>query len=241
MKSITDETLKNFKLHLYEEEKSDNTVKKYMRDVSCFQKWLCGSELDKFTVLEYKKELCEKYAPKSTNSILSSLNALFVYMANCGLENISIRKLCSSTGLPIGSMYYWFKGGKDELFITVSEYGLKKALEALFEFIKNGTADYNTLINTILDETDKYRLHFRFIYQMAASPTYGKVLKQTSLNLKQAYIKKLSEYLKIDEEKLGTIMKLVICIIHDYIIWGNRQDAQNQINFIYFLAKTGRI
>lgn len=36
--------------------------------------------IDKSIVLEYKKELCDKYAPKSVNSILSSLNALFMYM-----------------------------------------------------------------------------------------------------------------------------------------------------------------
>ena len=80
MKFITDEIAKKFNLYLYEEEKSENTIEKYMRDIRFFCEWLNGKAIDKSVVLAYKKELCERYAPKSVNSILSSLNALFVYM-----------------------------------------------------------------------------------------------------------------------------------------------------------------
>ena len=80
MKTITDKIVEEFKVYLYEEEKSDNTIEKYIRDVRFFYKWLGGRDVDKSVVLTYKKELCEKYAPKSVNSILSSLNALFMYM-----------------------------------------------------------------------------------------------------------------------------------------------------------------
>ena len=80
MKNITEKIVKNFELYLYEEEKSDNTIEKYMRDIRFFRKWLGGKGIDKSIVLAYKKELCEKYLPASVNSILSSLNALFIYM-----------------------------------------------------------------------------------------------------------------------------------------------------------------
>lgn len=80
MKKITDEIVKNFELYLYEEEKSDNTIDKYMRDIRFFRNWLEEKEIDKSVVLAYKKELCKKYAPKSVNSFLSSLNSLFMYM-----------------------------------------------------------------------------------------------------------------------------------------------------------------
>ena len=80
MKAINEKTLKSFELYLYEEEKSDNTIEKYMRDIRFFCQWLGGKGVDKSVVLSYKKELCEKYAPRSVNSILSSLNALFMYM-----------------------------------------------------------------------------------------------------------------------------------------------------------------
>ena len=80
MKTITNEIVKRFELYLYEEEKSDNTIEKYMRDIRHFCEWLKGCEFDKSAVLEYKRELIEKYAPASVNSVLSSLNALFIYL-----------------------------------------------------------------------------------------------------------------------------------------------------------------
>ena len=80
MKTITTEIIKKFELYLYEEEKSENTIEKYMRDIRFFREWLGGREVDKSIVLAYKKELCGRYLPVSVNSILSSLNALFMYM-----------------------------------------------------------------------------------------------------------------------------------------------------------------
>lgn len=81
VKAITNRIIKSFENYLYEEEKSDNTIEKYMRDVRFFREWLNGKKVDKSVVLAYKKELCEKYLPASVNSILSSLNALFVFMS----------------------------------------------------------------------------------------------------------------------------------------------------------------
>ena len=80
MKVITHAIIKNFENYLYEEERSDNTIEKYMRDIRVFTEWLGGCEFDKSAVLEYKRELIEKYAPASVNSVLSSLNALFIYL-----------------------------------------------------------------------------------------------------------------------------------------------------------------
>lgn len=80
MKTLTSEIIKNFELYLYEEEKSNNTIEKYMRDIRLFCGWLGERSINKFLLLEYKKYLCERYAPNSVNSILSSLNALFMYM-----------------------------------------------------------------------------------------------------------------------------------------------------------------
>ena len=80
MKNITDKIMNSFKLYLYEEEKSDNTIEKYMRDIRFFREWLGSRGLEKSAVLEYKKELCIQYAPASVNSMLSSLNSLFIFM-----------------------------------------------------------------------------------------------------------------------------------------------------------------
>ena len=79
MRTITREAINNFKLYLYEEEKSDNTIEKYMRDVNHFVMWINGRTVEKSVVLEYKKTLCESYAPRSVNSMLSSLNAFLTF------------------------------------------------------------------------------------------------------------------------------------------------------------------
>ncbi len=90
MNTITNELISNFKLYLYEEEKSDNTIEKYMRDIRFFREWLQGRSIDKSVVIEYKKELCKRYAIKSVNSMLSSINAFFVFM---GWHDMKVKTL----------------------------------------------------------------------------------------------------------------------------------------------------
>ena len=71
MRKITNELIESFKNYLIEEEKSENTIEKYIRDVTFFMNWLCGREVTKILALEYKKELCDKYAPASVNGAIS--------------------------------------------------------------------------------------------------------------------------------------------------------------------------
>ena len=78
MRKITHELVLEFKNYLIEDEKSENTIEKYIRDITFFMDWLCGREVTKILALEYKKELCEKYAPASVNSVISSLNSFFI-------------------------------------------------------------------------------------------------------------------------------------------------------------------
>ena len=86
MKKITDKTIKKFKEYLICEEKAKATAEKYIRDLTAFAEWLCGGELSKSRVLEYKEYLIENYAPKSVNSILSSLNSFFDYSKQYALK-----------------------------------------------------------------------------------------------------------------------------------------------------------
>ena len=80
MRTVTDENIKKFEEYLYAEERSGNTIEKYMRDVRFFRGRLQGENVDKSALVKYKKELCERYAAKSVNSMLSSVNAFFVFM-----------------------------------------------------------------------------------------------------------------------------------------------------------------
>ena len=77
---ITSKDIEKFGLYLSDTEKSANTVEKYLRDLRRFMRYMSGRAVEKTDVLEYKHELCEKYAPRSVNSMLSALNAFFVFM-----------------------------------------------------------------------------------------------------------------------------------------------------------------
>ena len=80
MKIITEKLIATYRDYLKEEEKSENTVEKYIRDTTFFMRWLSGREVTKLLALEYKKELCKKYAPASVNAAISSLNSFFCFM-----------------------------------------------------------------------------------------------------------------------------------------------------------------
>ena len=94
MKHITQELIEKFKNHLVNEEKSEATLEKYIRDISAFLVWLCGQAVNKAVVLAYKNFLTENYKPASVNSMLSSINAFFTYneWCDCRVKSLKIQK-----------------------------------------------------------------------------------------------------------------------------------------------------
>ena len=94
MRIITAESITEFRGYLSEEEKSEATVEKYIRDITAFMKWICGRSVEKAVVLEYKQKLTETYAPASVNSILSSLNKFFVFNEwfSCKVKTLKIQR-----------------------------------------------------------------------------------------------------------------------------------------------------
>ena len=79
MRILTKESINEYESNLVNEEKSQITIEKYMRDIRTFADWLGYKEFDKTDVLAYKSELQKKYAPTSVNTVISSLNSFFVY------------------------------------------------------------------------------------------------------------------------------------------------------------------
>ncbi len=89
------EIIKQFKKHLKSEEKSQNTIEKYIRDVTAFADYLGDECIGKEIAIAYKQELIAKeYAVRSINSIIASLNSLFVYLNRfeCKLKTIKIQR-----------------------------------------------------------------------------------------------------------------------------------------------------
>ena len=99
MKSITKKLIEKFRLYLINEEKSEATIEKYIRDIIKFRMWISGKTLNKKIVLEYKQFLIESYAPASVNSMLSSINSFFEYNEwfDCKVKALKIQKQTFST------------------------------------------------------------------------------------------------------------------------------------------------
>ena len=76
---ITVDLILRYREYLVNEEKSEVTVEKYIRDIQTFYKWHGESELTKQRVLEYKNKLVEEYTPATVNSVLAALNGFFAY------------------------------------------------------------------------------------------------------------------------------------------------------------------
>lgn len=86
-KIITEETVKKFFLYLQDEERSKNTIDKYLRDVRAFASYVSGSDLKKENVITYKnKLLSENYSVNSINSMLAALNSFFSFIKRDDLK-----------------------------------------------------------------------------------------------------------------------------------------------------------
>lgn len=77
---VTAKAIAEFKEHLILEERSAATVEKYIRDVKAFSAYTQNTSVTKETVIAYKKYLQENYAVRSVNSMLASINSLFVFL-----------------------------------------------------------------------------------------------------------------------------------------------------------------
>ena len=92
---LTSKAVQSFKKYLREEEKSANTIEKYLRDVRAFAEYLGGAEVTKEAVIAYKsKLLAESYAVRSINSMLASLNGLFSFLgwSDCKVKSIKLQR-----------------------------------------------------------------------------------------------------------------------------------------------------
>lgn len=88
---ITLNLIHQYKNFLIDEEKSDVTIEKYVRDVKTFYEWLGDRELTKSVVLEYKVKLVDEYSPATVNSVLAALNSFFAYNEWYGLKVKSLK------------------------------------------------------------------------------------------------------------------------------------------------------
>ena len=92
---LTNAMIHEFKMYLQREEKSENTIEKYMRDIRGFMEFIYDEEITKGIVIDYKNKLkSENYAVRSINSMLASLNSLFSFLgwSDCKAKSIKLQR-----------------------------------------------------------------------------------------------------------------------------------------------------
>ncbi len=77
---ITEKNETEFKENLRNQERSENTVEKYMRDVRRFAEFANGNEITKEIVLQFKQELHREMSPVSANSVIAAVNAFLKFL-----------------------------------------------------------------------------------------------------------------------------------------------------------------
>ncbi|WP_409969860.1 site-specific integrase [Bengtsoniella intestinalis] len=84
------EVLNQYKIHLHEEERSQNTIQKYLRDLRTFLVFTHGQELSKLVVLAFKEYIIAAYAPASVNSMLAAINGFLEWL---GFPQYKVKQL----------------------------------------------------------------------------------------------------------------------------------------------------
>lgn len=79
-----------YRQYLYEQEKSRNTIGKYVRDVTKFLDFAGGEEIERSLVFQYKEALQKDYQTSSVNSMLIALNG---FLRFAGKEDCQV-KIC---------------------------------------------------------------------------------------------------------------------------------------------------
>lgn len=100
---IEDENIAAYQAHLVREEYAEDTIKKYLRDIQAFRRWLAGRDndereragVDKEAAAGWKAHLVgEGYAPVTINAMLSSLNSFFGFLGweECKVKFLKIQR-----------------------------------------------------------------------------------------------------------------------------------------------------
>jgi site-specific recombinase XerD len=76
---ITTEKIDEYTLNLRNDERADNTVEKYVRDVRAFAGFLSGKPVTKDAAIEWKVTLKQTHAVSSVNSMIAAVNSFFAF------------------------------------------------------------------------------------------------------------------------------------------------------------------
>lgn len=93
--TLCQEQLEAFRQNLLQEERSANTVEKYLRDTRAFFAWLApDKQVSKEVVIAYKAHLAARYKGSSANSMLAAVNALLAFLGwgECRVRQLRVQR-----------------------------------------------------------------------------------------------------------------------------------------------------
>lgn len=181
--------IKKYHAYLLNEEKSEATIEKYIRDIKTFCHFVGEKEISKGLVLEYKNKLLEKYAPASVNSMLSSLNSYFSFFGcyDLKVKNVKIQK---------------------QIFVSDEKELSKTEYERLLETAKKRQNERLYLLMQTICSTGIRVSELKFITAEAVGKGFSEISckgKRRKVFLPNALCKLLKNYLKKMKIKSGPV------------------------------------
>ncbi len=88
--TVTEKTMEDYTKRLWEEERSETTIKKYEHDIRRMLEYIKEEELSKSALLKYKAYLVDKYKPASVNSMIAAANSFLEFI---GYGELKIKPL----------------------------------------------------------------------------------------------------------------------------------------------------
>lgn len=76
---MTEEYINQFQSYLRNEEKAEATISKYLHDVKEMLVFIENMDLNKESLIEYRKHLSRQYKPQTVNGKLSAINAFLKF------------------------------------------------------------------------------------------------------------------------------------------------------------------
>ena len=163
------------------------------------------------------------------------LRSCFECLVKTGLEKTSMRDLSVASGAFSSSLYYMFKN-KDDIVLNSTEYGLNIVVNSLFEYAFSHISNMKEFLNKFPSKVEEFKAELRFIYQVVSSPRYGDRMRQMTEKLYERYDEYtdiLAEYLGCSYNMLRPFVRLAIAAVLDYVIWGEQDKMQMEMNCIY--------
>lgn len=91
---IEEQTICRFSQELFEQERAQETIRRYRQQLHNFSRWAAKAPVTKELVVRYKQWLMERYSPASVNVSLAALNGFFKFVGwqECRVHPVRVQR-----------------------------------------------------------------------------------------------------------------------------------------------------